>query len=79
MYENDLVKGPTIINLDNHGDGTHWVGIKEKDKNVLEYQDSFGVVPPFKLKETLIMFNPYIKQDKKAVNCGKFALNFLRK
>jgi len=79
MTEEGKDLGKTVINLDNHGDGTHWVGIKDtKHPKILEYSDSFGVVPPFKIDNTLIKFNPYVKQAPNSKNCGKFALNFIR-
>jgi len=67
-----------ILNVDNVGHGTHWVGIKKKSPNVLEYQDSFGVPPPFHLKNKIIQYNPYVKQKPYQTNCGKFAFNFVK-
>ena len=72
---------PTIINLDNKDNGTHWTGIKPSKKinNVMLYQDSFGVPPPFKLNNKLIVYNPYIKQKYYKQNCGQKAFNFIKK
>lgn len=77
------ILGKTILNLDNKGPGTHWTAIAPYSKNCLEpilkYSDSFGVPPPFKLPNTLILFNPWVVQKDNEVNCGERALNFLHK
>lgn len=71
-------KGKTVLNLDNNGNGTHWVGIKTKKNNILNYSDSFGIPPPFTLPNKLILFNPWEKQKPYEVNCGARSLNFLK-
>lgn len=68
----------TIMNLDNNGNGTHWTSIKQIAPHEYKYSDSFGVEPPFKLKNSLIYFNPHKKQKDYEVNCGARALNSLR-
>jgi hypothetical protein len=71
----------TVLNLDNKGQGTHWTAIasEKRDPSVLHYSDSFGIPPPFKLKDKLILFNPFQYQKPDEVNCGARALNFLKK
>lgn len=71
----------TVLNLDNKGQGTHWTAIasEKRDPSVLHYSDSFGIPPPFKLKDKLILFNPFQYQRPDEVNCGARALNFLKK
>jgi hypothetical protein len=72
-------KGPTVLNLDNNGQGTHWTSIKRSSDNpkISYYFDSFGVKPPFNLKNQLVFFNPYVYQEDHETNCGARALNFL--
>ena len=71
----------TILNLDNKGNGTHWTGIKpsKHDKDIMLYQDSFGIPPPFKLRNKLTLYNPYVKQQVYQHNCGQKAFNFIKK
>jgi hypothetical protein len=80
------MKTPTVLNLDNDGDGTHWVAIKPNKEysdnskvKILDYHDSFGVIPPFHIKNTIIQYNPYVEQKRKENDCGERAINFLRK
>jgi len=75
---NKLENKKAILNLDNEGHGTHWVGIKPKNKNILRYYDSFGVPPPFHIKNKIITFNPYVHQKENELNCGKRAFNFVK-
>lgn len=72
--------GKTVLNLDNEGNGTHWTSIKNdnKNKDILYYNDSFGVEPPFNIKNKLILYNPYKEQKDYEKNCGARALNNLR-
>lgn len=46
---------------------------------ILDYHDSFGVIPPFHLKNTIIKYNPYVEQKLSEVNCGERSINYLRK
>lgn len=102
LVERGIKLGKTVLNLDNKGSGTHWVGIKpaccakqppygikaesaahvdkgKKEVKILDYHDSFGVIPPFHIKNTIIKYNPYVEQKNNEVNCGERAINFLRK
>lgn len=70
-----------IINLDsNHGSGTHWVAY-HKNKNHIEYFDSFGnLQPPKELIKYLgknIHYNYTQEQIYGTYNCGHLCLNFL--
>lgn len=69
-------KTPAILNLDNVGSGTHWVGVKPT-KKVIKYQDSFGVPPPFHVKNQIVEFNPFVKQKPYQHDCGMKAFNFV--
>lgn len=66
-----------IINLDNYGNGTHWTAVKPIKKNIIYYEDSFGVKSPFKTNK-LIVYSPFKKQKDYEENCGARALNVLR-
>lgn len=78
LIDKDVNLGKTVINLDNKGDGTHWTAIKPITKDILYYEDSFGVIPPVDLKNKLVFYNPYKKQKDWEQNCGSRALNSLR-
>lgn len=70
-----------IINLDNSsGSGTHWVAYY-KNKNYVEYFDSFGnLQPPIEIKKYLgknIQYNHDIYQNYNTINCGHLCLEFL--
>jgi hypothetical protein len=71
-----------VINLDNStGAGTHWTALF-KDKEKINYFDSFGLQPP----QELIDLNPKIKivsnthqfQPMRNTNCGAYAVFFIR-
>jgi hypothetical protein len=78
-YIGKYKNNPAILNLDNRGDGTHWVGIKPESRSVYRYQDSFGTPPPFHLAGKIIEFNPFVKQKVTEENCGKRAFDFVRR
>jgi hypothetical protein len=68
----------SILNLDNHGGGSHWVSIKKLHKNHYLYDDSFGVRPPnLNVKNSIIEYDPYMEQKVYEKNCGKRAFNSL--
>lgn len=70
----------SILNLDNHGSGTHWVSIKKLGKNSYLYDDSFGVRPPdLNTKNSLIQYDDRMEQGLYEKNCGKRAFNSLLK
>jgi hypothetical protein len=71
-----------ILNLDNKGgNGTHWVLLIKRDKNLL-YFNSFGTPPPDilitytkQLKNNCKLFsNSYICQDLSSTVCGYYCL-----
>lgn len=70
-----------VINLDStNGHGTHWVAYY-KDKNNVEYFDSFGnLQPPLEVlrylgTNTKYNYNSYQKPN--SFNCGHLCLKFL--
>lgn len=70
-----------IVNLDSlSGSGTHWVAYY-KNKNEIEYFDSFGnLQPPIEIIIYLgakINYNYERKQKFNSVNCGHLCLEFL--
>lgn len=70
-----------IINLDsNRGNGTHWVAYY-KDKNNVEYFDSYGnLQPPLEVLKYLgdnINYNYKRFQTFNSFNCGHLCLKFL--
>lgn len=76
-----------IVNLDSiHGSGTHWVCYR-KQKNVINYFDSFGNLrPPYQLvsyfktsdqQPVEIYYNYNRHQRLNTVNCGHLCLLFL--
>lgn len=69
----------SILNLDNHGGGTHWVSLKKmKDRNHYLYDDSFGVrSPDLNVKNSLIEYDDRMEQRINEKNCGKRAFNSL--
>ena len=73
-------KEPTqaILNLDHDGNGSHWTAIEKINKNIYRYEDSFGIVPPFKFSDKIIFYSPYKKQESWESNCGARALNAIR-
>jgi hypothetical protein len=68
-----------IINLDSaDGDGTHWV-CYSKIKNVVQYYDSFGNLPPptdlmSYMKGCHIYFNRDCEQLENTVICGHLCI-----
>ena len=70
-----------IVNLDkSSGPGTHWVAYK-KNKDCIQYFDSFGnLQPPKEIVKYLgknLMYNFTRYQQFGTVNCGHLALKFL--
>lgn len=81
---NKIEKG--IINLDDDiGSGTHWVAYK-KNKDFIEYFDSYGDLrPPIEVEKYLlssgsgvIYYNYKRYQDINSENCGHLCLLFLK-
>jgi hypothetical protein len=68
-----------IINLDTiEGDGTHWV-CYSKNKNLVQYYDSFGnLAPPMEfieyMKKCEIYFNRDCEQQENTVICGHLCI-----
>lgn len=71
-----------IINLDTiKGDGTHWV-CYSKIKNIVQYYDSFGNLPPplefmKYMKNCDIYFNRDCEQQENTVICGHLCITNL--
>ncbi len=67
-----------VLNLDEKGAGTHWVGIKEKKKGVVRYFDSYGIRPSYGIvKNSLILYNPKQLQKFSETNCGQRVIKWL--
>ena len=71
-----------IVNLDhNKGEGTHWVAYS-KNKDQIEYFDSFGnLQPPKELIKYLgqnIQYNYKQLQKFNSFNCGHLCIQFLK-
>lgn len=76
------IKECGIINLDIYsGAGTHWVAYY-KNKNMIEYYDSFGnLQPPKEILDYLgsnVTYN-YRRDQYSTYNCGHLCLKFLLK
>ena len=79
----DIKAGQSIvINLDNsQGKGTHWTALF-RDKQKINYFDSFGLQPPQELIDLYprvkIVSNTYQFQPMNNTNCGAYAVYFIR-
>lgn len=73
-----------IANLDpSWKPGSHWIAIcvrKIKEKNVLEYFDSYGLFPPVKLdkKRWKVIRNKHQFQKLGSAVCGHYAVFFVK-
>lgn len=71
-----------VINLDNSsGNGTHWTALY-RDKEKLNYFDSFGMAPPQELVDLFprvkIVHNTHQFQPMSNTNCGAYSVYFIR-
>jgi hypothetical protein len=81
-YFNEVPHG-IVVNTDKLGEpGTHWVAIYVKDKNSVEYFDSFAQ-PPNKFIENYLKKFQYLKINKTKIqsifdtSCGSHVIYFL--
>ena len=74
-------KKGAALNLDDKGEGTHWVGMKESPiKGVYNYYDSYGIRPSYGiLKNSVILYNSHQDQKFNETNCGQRVVKFLKK
>ena len=69
-----------VLNLDNKGNGTHWVGMKKIGENIYHYFDSYGVRPSYGIvHKSLIFYNDNQKQKINETNCGQRTIQWLNK
>jgi hypothetical protein len=80
----DIKAGQSIIiNLDDSvGNGTHWTALY-RDKEKLNYFDSFGMPAPQELidmysSRVKIVSNTHQFQPMRNTNCGAYAVYFIR-
>lgn len=66
-----------IIWLGIPGEMGHWVGAFTDNQNVIIYEDSFGLVPPSKIRGRRIKVSNSCVQDTRNSNCGYLALLFI--
>jgi hypothetical protein len=68
-----------VENLDEKGEGSHWVGIKKRKDGVIDYFDSYGVRPSMGVaKNSLILYNGVQQQKLGETNCGQRTLKWLK-
>ena len=79
----DTPDGIYVVNLDDSdGPGSHWVSMIKMKGNKYLYFDSFGVVPPQTLLDSLeidphkLLFNDQQIQTITAKNCGYYCILF---
>ena len=63
-----------VMNLGDHGFGTHWVAVHTPSKS---YFDSFGMAPPNVVPDDYT-WNKHTYQKMHEVNCGQRCIEWLR-
>ena len=83
QFTPDTENGIYVVNLDDsEGPGTHWTLLIKMKGNKYLYFDSFGVVPPQTLLDSLridpakLLFNNQQIQTLTAKNCGYYVILF---
>ena len=59
------------------GEMGHWVGVFTDQSNTIHYEDSFGLVPPSKIRGRRMKVSNSCVQDTRSSNCGYLALLFV--